>query len=395
MDPFLSINPSNNNEDTYSHQNTNENTNTILGLYSTEAYKSANVDFTTEETVFGSIYFAIGLIGSLMISFVLITLMKELGNKKGIYSLIKSNIWYELAILIHIFKNGIGNLIDIKNRLVCKVDSGFTFFTINMTCYYYMLLMFLMIYNKGHYPQMTRYKRMLMVFPAVIIGLVSVILLFSYDLSGESPWHTCYIKKDISVSLAILFIPQYIFLIFSIFFFAIVYMGTISLTGVMRHFNIYCLYNSIFYLVLCVSYYLGSTVLGSISFCIIGLMIIVFRMNCDIVVYSFNNGMSDNKIIHFLATLLCIDSPPVESMALDLQKEEQRVMKNILHEKKMSKMREEERMRKVTKKNELLRNSIRQDIKAQEDNETNKKNNDEQSESSGIEVKTNRNSGIN
>lgn len=369
MDPFLSQPIEYNN---HHSQNKLDYFNSTTNSHSLENYNNLNgyesdKNFTTEETIVGIFYLTIGLVGSIMLSFVIITLIKQLGDRKGIYSLIKSNIWYELAFLIHMFKSGFGNLVDITNKLVCKVDSGFTFFTINMASFYYIILMIIMIYNKGHYPQMTKHKRLVMVLPAVLFGLISVILLFSYDLSGMSPWHSCYIKQNISVSISMLFIPQFIFLIVSIFFFSIVYMGSFSLTGIMRHFNVFCLFSSVFYIVLCISYYLKSPILGAVSFCINGILIIHFRMNCDVVVYSFNSGLSNNRIIHFLATLLCIDSPPIDSLALDLIKEEKLVINNLEKEKKISK-RKEEKIKKQNSKATLnpnantIKDSISADI---------------------------------
>jgi hypothetical protein len=334
---------------------------TTSSAFSKVLNNNGPIDIRPIDIVSGTLYIIIGLIGTITISFVIITLIKQIGEKKGLYSLLKSNVWYELAILLHLLKTGVGKIIDITNPLVCKVDSGFTFFCINMACFYYMLLMCLMLYNKGHYPQINKYKRYLLVVPAILIGLISVILLFQYNLSGKSPWGSCYVSKEASLSLIILFIPQFVFLILSLVFFIFVYLRTFSLTGIMKHFNIFCLFTSIFYIFLCISYYLQSEILGIISICFISISIIVFRMTCDLVVYSFDKGLSSNKFIHFLATLLCIDSPPSESIALDMEKEEKVVFSNIQKEKEIKEkelQKERLRLHKLSEKKNI-KNSAR------------------------------------
>lgn len=294
--------------------------------------------FSDFETAFtGFLYLFLGFSGILILVFVILTLIKQLKNKKGIYSLYKGNIWFEVLINLHLFKNGFGNLIDINNKIVCKVDSGFTFFSMNMATFYYSLIIGLLIYNKGHYPKITKYERLFMLLPAVLIGIISVYLLFSFELSGVSPWHTCYIKHDITIALWILFIPQFIYLIFSLVFFGCIYLKYFSLQGIVRHFQIFTFFNSILMLLLCISYYIKSSVLGIISMFCLCLSMIIFRLFSDIIICSFSNGISSNKFIHFLATLLCIDSPPIESLNLDLEKEEKLVRDNISKEKEQKK----------------------------------------------------------
>ena len=278
------------------------------------------------------IYFIVGILTALVLTFSALIFVNHLNHKRNIYSIFKTLMWYEIIISIHMAKSGFINLFKSSNRLVCKFDSGFTIFAITLVSYFYLFLMIMLTYTRGNFPRITSNQRKILNLPAVLVGLISVVLIFKYELSGMSKWFTCFVDETQTqlVFLILFFIPTLTLVLISIIFTVLVILQYIELKGIFKGFHWYCLINSICLGGVISNFYIPTYWLGCICLIGINVNIIIFRLNCEVLKHVFdNNKITDNKIIFFFVILLGIESPPIDSELIDIQKDQENVIKAI------------------------------------------------------------------
>lgn len=296
-----------------------------------------NFEIGIQEYFVLSLYLVVGIASIFVIAFVLLIFINQLSHKKNIYTIFKYCMWYEIIISFHLIKGAINIISGISNHLVCKIDSGITYYAMNLSCYYYAVIMIILMYTKGVFPKISGLQRTLISIPAVLGALVSVILILSNDISGMTTWYTCFLGEDIQF-----FIGIFIYLALSIVFFVMVLLGKVELKGIMANFHYFNLINTLCFSVFYANYFIDNLWGGSLSLIFYLLNVIVFRLKIDAVNHSFlNNHISKNRFIFFIATILCIDSPPSESTVLDVQEDQKKVIEEYERRKtkKINKMR--------------------------------------------------------
>lgn len=300
------------------------NTRKITPLYVAE--ESFN---TTSAMIIASFYMLIGIISTMILVFVILIYIKYASNKKGIYTLIKITVLFEIIVAIHLAKSGLTIFIGISNSIVCKVDAGAVYYSIILYIYYSMVIMILLLENKsGEFPKISNLKRNLINIPAIFIALVIVIIILNYKLTGLSSWQTCFLKKDSDINVLFFYIPLILYILLCIYFFTIVLVKKTKLIGVLKDLHIFNLLNSISYLGIIINTYVENTYwIGSISLILFLINVIYFRLSSDIIIKTFeNNQITKNKMFFFLATVLNINTPPIESTKLDIREDHRKIV---------------------------------------------------------------------
>lgn len=306
--------------------------------YSAYASQQSKSDNLAEQYIIFSLYFGVGFASIFIIAFVLLIFVNQLSHKKNIYNIFKYCMWYEIIISFHLIKGSI-NVVSagISNYLVCKIDSGITYYAMNLACYYYLIIMAILMFTKGSYPLISGFQRILISVPAALGALVSVILFLSHNSSIMTPWYTCFLSEDYQY-----FFIFYLYWAVSFIFLIMVLLRKVELKGIMLNFHYFNLINSICFIGFYINLYLNTALLGSISLVLYMINIIYFRLRIDAVSHSFiHNNISKNRFIFFIATILCIDSPPSESTVLDVQEDQIKVIEEYHRRitKKLSKTR--------------------------------------------------------
>lgn len=282
----------------------------------------------TTVQIIAILYTIFGLFATSVLVFVILTVIKKAPHKKGIYSIFKTTMWYEIMIALHTAKGGVTIIIGESNSLACKVDTGITFYAMNLLFYYSVIMMVFLFKSKGEFPKISSLKRTLLNIPAILVALVIVIVIMNYDLSGISAWQTCFLDKESNIPILVFFIPLFTYAFLCIIFFILVVKGNIHLKGILKNLHFFNLINSLCFVLMVMNYLVDSTYwMGAAALILILINIIYFRLNNDIIIQAFNNNkISSNKVFFFIATLFCIDSPPTESKNLDIAADQKMII---------------------------------------------------------------------